>query len=166
MKKQIISLGLLLSGLTGFTQTDSIQAPYKRFPGFPPVQLLLADSNSLFTKNDLAKKKAVMLMIFNPACEHCQHETEEIIKNIDQFKNIQIIMATMMPLGNMKAFIETYKLAQYKNIVVSQDIHFFLPAYFMINTLPFLAFYNKKKELISVFEGSMSIENALKELNK
>ena len=36
-----------------------------------------------------------MLMVFSPDCEHCQHETEEIIKNIDQFKKYQIVMATL-----------------------------------------------------------------------
>jgi hypothetical protein len=36
----------------------------------------------------------------------------------------------------------------------------------MIHNLPFHAFYNKKKELISAFEGSMSVEKILVELEK
>jgi thioredoxin-related protein len=150
----------------GFTQVDSTTAPYLRFPNFPPVKLLMPDSTSFFTKDELSKKSAVMLMLFNPECDHCQHETEEIIKNIDRFKNIQIVMATSMPFISMKEFMEKYKLAAYKNITVAQDTHYFLPSYYMIRNLPFLAFYNKKKELISVFEGSMPIEKALEELKK
>lgn len=107
-----------------------------------------------------------MLMLFNPGCSHCQHETEEIIKNIDRFKGKQIVMATMMPFDSMMTFREKYKLAQFNNIIVAQDTHFFLPPYFMVNSLPFLAFYNKKKELISVFEGSMPIEKVIAELKK
>ena len=147
-------------------QSDSTKAPYLRFPFFPPVKLLLPDSASYFSKNDLPKKSAVMLMLFNPQCEHCQHETEAITKNIDKFKDIQIVMTTFMPFDSMMAFREKYKLAQFDNIIIAQDSHYFLPTYFMISNLPFLAFYNKKKELISVFEGSLSIEKVLQELKK
>jgi thioredoxin-related protein len=52
-------------------------------------------------------------------------------------------------------------LANYKNIVVAQDTHYFLTSFFTIHSLPFLAFYNRKKELITVFEGSMPVEKVL-----
>jgi thioredoxin-related protein len=166
MKKSILFFSILVFVQIGFAQGDSTKAPYLRFPNFPPVKLLMPDSASYFTKDDLPKKSAVMLMLFNPQCDHCQHETEEIIKHIDQFKGIQIVMTTSMLFDSMMTFREKYKLADFKNIVVAQDTHFFLPSYFMIRNLPFLAFYNKKKELISVFEGSMPIEKALEELKK
>lgn len=166
MKKYFLGVVLTLLMLPGYSQNDSLQPPYKRFPFFPPVKLLLPDSVSYFTKDDLSKKSPVMLMIFNPACEHCQHETEEIIKNIDRFKGKQIVMATMMPFDSMMRFREKYKLTKFKNIIVAQDTHYFLPEFFMIRQIPFLAFYNKKKELISVFEGSMPIEKAIGELKK
>ncbi len=105
-------------------------------------------------------------MLFNPQCEHCQHETTELVKNIDKFKDIQIVMATSMPFDSMLAFREKYKLAEYKNIVVAQDIQFFLVTYFMIHNLPFLAFYDKKKELISVFEGGLPMDKILKVFDK
>jgi thioredoxin-related protein len=166
MKKYLLLVVLTSVMLNVYSQNDSTQAPYKRFPTFPPVKLLLPDSISYFTKTDLSKKSPVMLMLFNPGCSHCQHETEEIIKNIDRFKGKQIVMATMMPFDSMMTFREKYKLAQFNNIIVAQDTHFFLPPYFMVNSLPFLAFYNKKKELISVFEGSMPIEKVIAELKK
>ena len=166
MKKYLLLSGLLALMITGYSQVDSIKAPYQKFPSFPPIKLLLPDSSSFFTKSDLAKKSPVMLMLFNPQCEHCKHETEQLVKNIDKFKNIQIIMVTSMPFDSMMTFREKYKLAQFDNIIVAQDSHYFLPTYFMISNLPFLAFYNKKKELISVFEGSLSIEKVLQELKK
>lgn len=99
--------------------------------------------------------------MFNPKCEHCQHETEELIKHIDQFKNIQIVMATSMLFDSMMVFREKYKLAQYKNIVVAQDANYFLFSFYLNHSLPFLAFYNKKKELIKVFEGTMKMEDVI-----
>jgi len=98
-----------------------------------------------------------MLMLFNPQCEHCQHETEELIKNIDKFKKIQVIMSTTAPFDSMMAFREKYKLDTYENIVVAKDTDYFLFSFYQNNNLPFLAFYNRKKELLSVFQGSLPI---------
>jgi len=165
MKKKLLLFIFIVSLLKGFSQQGPDQPPYLRFPTFPPVKLLLPD-NTYFTKDVLKKKSAVMLIIFNPQCEHCQHETDELIKHIDELKNIQIIMATVMPFDSMMNFRKKYQLDKYKNIVVGQDIHFFLPGFYMIRNMPYLAFYNKKKELISVFEGNMPMERVIKELAK
>jgi thiol-disulfide isomerase/thioredoxin len=166
MKRLIPLVIFLCFAAPVFSQADSIKAPYQRFTGFPPVKLLLPDSVTYFTKNDLPKKSPVMLMVFNPACHHCQHETEEIIKNIDEFKNIRIVMATSMPFDSMMAFRKNYKLDQYKNIIMGQDINYFLFTYYMISNLPFLAFYDKKKEFISKFDGGLPIERVIEIFKK
>lgn len=98
-------------------------------------------------------------MLFNPDCEHCQHETEEIIKNIDQLKDVQIVMATMMPFSLMKSFYEKYGLEKYENINVGQDIKYTLPSFYQISFMPYLAMYDKKGNLLTTFEGSMKIQD-------
>ena len=107
-----------------------------------------------------------MFMLFNPDCEHCNKETEEILENISRFKNIQIIMATSMPFNLMKEFHDKFNLSQYSNIIVGNDVNYFLPPFYKIGNLPFLAFYNKKHELISVFEGALSVTKILAEFDK
>lgn len=170
MKRYSVLLALLAFSLTVFAQhnhqTDSVPAPATRFKSFPPVKLLMPDSSSYFTKDVLPKKTPVLLMVFHPSCEHCQAETENITKNIDKFKGIQIVMSTMVPLFEMKAFMDKYHLAAYENIIVAQDYTFFLPPYFQFNNLPFLAFYNKKKKLVSTFSGSLPVDKIVAELRK
>lgn len=161
MKKTVLLLVMALLALQSFSQKDSTQAPYKRFPGFPPISLLLPDGVSYFTKKDLPANKSVMLMLFNPSCSHCQEETKQITANISKFSNIHIVMCTPMPLDSMLAFRAKYKLANFKNITVTQDNKVMMPTYFMINNLPYMAFYNRKKELIGTHEGSMGIEKML-----
>jgi thioredoxin-related protein len=161
MKKHLLALVFLLSLLEGSAQNDSMQPPYKRFPSFPPVKLLNIDSITYFSKKDLPKKKPVMLIIFNPVCTHCQHETQEITKHMDRFKDIHIVMATTMPYDSMMSFRQRYGLAQYSNITVVQDTKFFLPVFYMISNLPFIALYNKKGKLITTFEGSVKVETLL-----
>lgn len=165
MRITLLAILLVLTGFAGMAQ-DNPDAPYKKYPVYPPVKLLMADSSSWFAKTDLPKKKPVMLILFNPKCEHCQHETEELTRQISRFKGIHIVMATTAPLEEMKAFAEKYQLSQYENISVGRDTGFFLPVYFDISNLPFHAFYNKKLELISVFAGSMTVEKSLAELDK
>ncbi len=162
MKTILLGFFTLFFVVTAFSQNEPVLPPYKRFPAFPPVKLLLPDSVSFFTKDDLDKKSPVMLMLFSPQCDHCKHETEDLIKNIDKFKDIQVIMATSAHFDSMVVFREKYKLAQYSNLIVAKDFQFFLPTFFAIRNMPFFAFYNRKKVLLSVFEGTISMDAILK----
>lgn len=167
MRKFFAILGLLSITITHvFGQTDSvIKAPYEKVPVFPPVKLLLPDKTS-FSKKDLPAKKPVMLMVFNPQCEHCQHETEEILKHTDWFSDVTIVMATMMPYDSMMAFRERYSLAAQPNIIVGQDNQYFLISFYNVTNLPFMAFYDKKGRLISVSRGTMPVDKVAAELKK
>lgn len=150
-----------------FAQTDSVPPPpYKRFPTVPPFRLLQVDSATWYTKDNLPRKKPVLIMVFSPDCEHCKHETEEIIKNIKQFKKIQIVMATFMPMDKMKKFYGFFELYRYENIIVGRDENFILAPFYNLRNMPFLAFYDKKGNLIDVHEGNMAIEEVLKKFEE
>ncbi|HYM94422.1 MAG TPA: thioredoxin, partial [Chitinophagaceae bacterium] len=88
MKKQLLFVILVFATISSFGQVDSLQPAYKRFPTLPPVKLLLTDSSSHFTKENFSKKTPVLIILFNPECEHCKKETEEMLDSIDRFKNI------------------------------------------------------------------------------
>lgn len=167
MKTTLLSLLFLVCINRVQAQTSTPpEPPYKKHPFFPPVKLLLPDSATWFVKADLPRKKPVMLVLFNPKCEHCQHETRELVAQIDRYKGIQIVMATTAPFADMKQFRDEYGLSALPQVTVGWDNSFFLPVYFDIHNLPFHAFYNKKGELISVFNGSMTVEKTLAELDK
>lgn len=153
--------------LTGFAQNDSLPQPaYKRFPFVPPFRLLLSDSTTWVTKEDLPEKKAVLVIVFSPDCEHCKHETEEIIRRIDDFKKISIVMATPMAHAKMKEFVSQFGLQRFPNIIVGRDVNFMLPVYYDMRNFPFLGFYNKKGDLIEGFEGSLPIDQVLAKFDK
>ena len=147
---------------SSYSQQENVtEPPYKRFPTVPPLKLLLLDSTSYFSKNDLKKNKPVLIIVFNPDCEHCKHETEEIIKNIDSLKNIQIIMATIMPFDLMKSFYENYDLQRFQNITVGKDVQYTLPSFYQMHFMPYLAMYDKKGKLLATFEGAMKMEDLI-----
>ena len=64
----------------------------------------------------------------------------------------------------MKQFIEKYKLAELANVVVGQDIYYFMPGFFAFRNLPFMALYSKKGNLISTSEGGLPLMKVVEEL--
>jgi thioredoxin-related protein len=166
MKKIVILLAGIIMPVLLFAQSDSLQLPYVKNPTFPPARLLMIDSTVHIIKDELPRKRPILLMVFSPTCEHCKHETEDLVKNIQKFKKITIVMATMQPWNEMMAFRNFYGLGQYENIYMGKDVDFFLPPFYNIKNLPFLAFYSKKGELINVFSGSLPLDKVLEEFEK
>jgi thioredoxin-related protein len=162
MKKWLLTLAPVLFVLVTVAQSDTAY-PYKRFPTVPPISLLQADS-SLLTKAQL-KKAPVLLMFFSPSCDHCQHQVADMIKRMEEFKNTQWVLATYQPFEEMVEFIKTYELDKYPNIKVGRDEKFVLPAFYHIQSLPYLALYNKKGDLVNTWQGNVAVDTLLKALH-
>ncbi|MFV0605649.1 MAG: TlpA family protein disulfide reductase [Niabella sp.] len=159
MKYILLLFTFIFTGLSSFAQQN--EAPYLKYKTVPSARLLLSDSTGVELKARLDKKKPLMIVVFSPECDHCKHEAEELVKNIDKFKKIQIVMVSMLPIFKMNEFVKHYGLDKYSNILVGRDIGYVFPVYYDIKSLPYHAFYNKDKKLIMGFEGSMSVEKIL-----
>jgi len=162
MKKWLLTVVPVLFVLMAVAQTDTVY-PYKRFPTVPPFSLLQADS-SLLTKAQL-KKGPVIVMFFSPSCDHCQHQVSDMLKRMEEFKNTQFVLATYQPFEEMVEFIATYELAKYPNIKVGRDEKFVLPPFYHIQSLPYLAIYNKKGDLVNTWQGNVPVDELLKALH-
>ncbi len=147
-----------------FTQADSSMPVYLRFPTIPQFTIYRAADSSAFTREDLQKRKSTILIIFSPDCEHCQHETQELLANIDRFKKAQIIMITYQPYQEMVQFYKDYKIANFSQITMGRDTKFFFPIFFRVQNLPSIFVYNKKGEFKKAFEGSVKIDKIADEL--
>ncbi len=159
MKYFFLLISMLIISLASSAQQT--QPAYLQYRTVPAARLLLADSSGKELKAMLDKKKPLMIVVFSPECDHCKHEAEELVRNINKFKNIQIMMISMQPLHQINDFANRYNLVKYKNITVGRDYAYILPVYYDIKSLPFHAFYNKEKQLITAFEGSMTIDKIL-----
>ncbi|MCU7548237.1 thioredoxin family protein [Chitinophagaceae bacterium LB-8] len=159
--KKIILFCLILLSSASYAQVDSTLPPFKRFPNLPPIQLLLADSTTKYTKKDIPKNKPVLLMLFSPDCSHCQHTAEEMVQRKDELKNITIIMATLHSIKEMNAFVDKYGLNQIPNVTIGKDLYYIMPSFYAVKNFPYLAFYNKKGQLIMGYEGSMPLSKII-----
>ncbi len=164
MKNIFTFLALVLFCIKGFGQADTDTAVYLRFPTIPQFTVYKAPDSTAFSRDDLKKKKPVIFMIFSPDCEHCQHETEELLANIKKFKNTQIVMVTYLPYDEMIAFYKNYKIANYPQITMARDTKFFFPVYFKVRNLPSIFLYDKKGDFKKAFEGSVKIDSIASEL--
>lgn len=75
-------------------------------------------------------------------------------------------MATTLPFEKMKEFYINYGLERFKNVIVGKDVNFSLPVFYNVRNLPFLAFYDKKGNLIDIFEGSLPVEKVIEKINQ
>ena len=158
MKQWLLVLMILTSAFAAHSQlADTTQPFYKRFPTVTPFQILLSDSTTLYTRAQLPKGMATGFIVFSPDCSHCQQEAEAIVANKEKLNDIQIVMITMNPFPAMKEFITRYKLNEVPNLVVGRDIYYLMPTFYRFHHLPFHAMYNKEGNLLSTFEGSMSV---------
>lgn len=161
MKKWFLSVAALFLVLMAVAQNDT-SYPYKKFPTVPPFTLLQADSTK-FTKDQL-KKGPVLLMFFSPGCDHCQHQMEDIMKKIEEFKHTQLVLATYEKFEDMLEFIKYFELAKHDNIKIGRDEKFFLPPFYHMQSLPYLAAYNKKGDLVDTWQGNVPVDTLVKAL--
>lgn len=159
--KFLCTLLLTIVTFAALGQSADPEPAYKRFPTLPPLQLLLGDSATKYTKESIPKKKPVFIMLFSPDCSHCQHTAEEMITYKEELKDIHIIMSTMHTMTQMNDFVQKYGLSQLPNLTVGKDLYYILPGFYNIKHLPYMAFYNKKGGLISAFEGGLPIPKVL-----
>ncbi|WP_407522042.1 hypothetical protein PDL71_13760 [Lacibacter sp. MH-610] len=164
MKSFLFCYTVLLA-LNATASVDSIPAHLKGLK-IPDFKLLLVDSSTSFYTENLDGKKNTLIMLFSPDCDHCQHQTEDIIQNIAAFKNTQIVMTTVLPFNQMKTFYETYRLQRFKNIIMGRDVLYFFSPYYRAQFTPYLALYNKKGELLYTNDGQVKIETLLAQLPK
>jgi thioredoxin-related protein len=162
MKRYFILVMILFTSLAIQAQGDNTRkkkdtlADFMRMPYLPAFRIMRFDSTYI-TKASLKQDKHTIVMLFSPDCEHCQHQTEDLIKHMDELKEVQFIMTTYQPMENMKRFYEKYQLAKYPDIHMGRDTHYFFGPFYKIKSIPFLAFYDKKQDLMKVFDGGAPI---------
>jgi len=167
MMKKLFFVGLMLINVAVFAQTQGQpKVPaFRSNPTLPQLQLLKIDS-SYITKESLNKDQDVMIMYFSPKCDHCIQQWKEMTARMDELKEFQIVMATYQPFEEMVEFYKNYQLNTYKNILIGRDIKFALPPFYVMNTLPYFALYDKKGNLITTFEGNVKVDTLIGSFKK
>ena len=166
MKKLFLASFSFAAVISIFAQQNPEQPKTQQSPTIPVFHILKVDSASYYTNNDLKKHHETIIMYFSPECDHCKHQTKEMLAEIDKLKNIEIVMATYFPLSEMKDFYKNFHISDYPNIIMGRDEKYQIPSHYKIQSLPFLALYNKKGTLIKTFEGNQKVDTLLNAFKK
>jgi len=157
MRKCFFIIACICLTKISLAQSDS-SLIYLRFPTIPPFSITKVPDSTRFTKDELSKKKATLIFIFSPDCEHCQQETKALIDHIKLFKKVQIIMATPLEHELIKQFYELYKIAEYPNIIMGRDPTNFLGTFYKVEFYPSIFLYDKKGNFVKAFDGTVPVE--------
>lgn len=170
--KSICLPALLLFASTAFLQAQqpvpqaansNPPPPYLRFKTIPPFELR-GTNGQMISRDQLEKRNGTVIMFFSPDCHHCVAQVEWMKKDISKFDKYNLVLATYQPMETLVEFIRKFQLSEWKNLVIGRDEKFFLPTYFRITNLPFIATYNKKGELLKAFDGNAATELILQSL--
>lgn len=153
--KCLFGFCLLLAGVAANAQADTSLPLYKQFPDLPPLSVYRYPDSARIVKDNLARRVNTMVMIFSPDCDHCQHATEDLLRNMNLFKNVQIVMVTNSPWEMIKPFYDVFHLNAFPNILVGRDPAYMLGTFYNVKNFPSIFLYNRKGQFLQSFEGTV-----------
>lgn len=150
MKRIVIIYALCFVVLSLEAQLPPVNA--KAIPAFSIQQ---ADG-SLFTASSLKTGQPVMLVYFDPDCEHCMVFASELVAKADIISDIQVIMVTYVPVESLNKFIAMSGLRDYPQIKVGTEGEKFIVRYhYNVMQFPFLALHDRNGMLFATYESKI-----------
>jgi cytochrome oxidase Cu insertion factor (SCO1/SenC/PrrC family) len=140
-------------------QAQATQKPAKK--GIPPFDIQLVNGQH-FKSSDLRKDQPLMIIYFDPTCDHCHIFINDLLKKIGLFKDVQIVMITYVPLDQVKSYMTGSELSKQPGIKVGTEGTTFVVRYFYdIVQFPYVALHKKDGTLISTYESKVPDPEAL-----
>lgn len=161
-----LTIVFCLTAIFAKAQEADTLAPFQKHTTLPAFELLMMDSATTFSTYNIPDGKPIVLMFFSPDCDHCQMMTSHMLEHMKELKKARIYMLTPLSLPLLKDFAEKYKLDKYKNITYGKDYKYFFPVYYQVDYVPFIAVYDKDKNLVTSFEGDAKIEELIEAVEK
>lgn len=130
----------------------------------PPFKMYRSDK-TIFNAAELPKTKPVVLIYFDPDCDHCQKLMKELFQKIDAFKKAEIIMLTFKPIEEVAAFEKQNNTQKHSNIIVgTEGTGFYVRNYYGLLTMPFTALYDKKGNLSYSYRKETLVDDLINRL--
>ncbi|MBN1185585.1 MAG: hypothetical protein JXB49_25085 [Bacteroidales bacterium] len=110
--------------------------------------------------------KPIMLIVFDPDCEHCLYEVREIKKHMIDLIKARLIMISTAHEPDIKRFIMNEGLDTIPEIIALRCDPGVFNETFGNTPVPSVFIYNRDKKLQSVFKGEVNIVVLINVLNK
>lgn len=175
MHRKILIAVLLLGSFAAFAQKkkkNAAKAPeakvwkdtstvnYKAIGApLPPIRVVTSAGKNI-TNRDVAYDGNLLVMLFNPTCEHCENVTAAMEKNIFLFKKTKVLMVAAAPMMEYLSYFENnMKTAQYPTFIVGIDSNFLVDRTFAYQSLPQINIYDKDRRFVKMYAGEVAIDS-------
>ena len=140
---------------------DAPRTEHKAPPQLPNMPLTTTEGTQVNVQTLDGK---VVLVLFQPDCDHCQREAEAIREHLNAFADYKIYFITYAPMEDIRQFARDYQLEKRDNIVFAlSEVQPILDNFGSIPT-PSLYIYSGQKQLVEAFEGETPIKDILEHL--
>lgn len=133
---------------------------------FPKIELLKMDSVQLLENKDIDENKTTIFINFSPTCDHCTRTIENILENINLFKETQFILSSFEDFSSIRKFYFDNFLSSYTNVFIGQEIGYSLTKQIKYASFPSLVLFDKQKKWITTIPRETNTKTILKLLNK
>lgn len=137
--------------------TDKNIGKVKALTSLPAFKTYLYDSSVLISSQDIPKGNPIILIYFSPTCENCQFEIRSITSHREIFNSSTILLITNESFDELKRFVKTNNIDSFANIIATKDFEYTFYAHFKPEKIPFIAVYNKNKQLTRIFDQQTDV---------
>jgi peroxiredoxin len=127
----------------------------------PTMPIRFNDGTELSVKTLEGK---IILILFQPDCDHCQREAVQIRENLDAFKDHKLYFISSAPLPEIEKFAADYGLADKDGVYFAQTAAENVIGSFGPIEAPSLYLYSAEGKLVQSFNGEVDISVVLKYL--
>ena len=127
----------------------------------PDMRIRLADGNTVDIKEIKSK---VILVLFQPDCDHCQNEAQQIEAHLDDFQQYDLYFISSASITEVKTFAENYNLSGRPKVWFGTTTLESILNNFGGIPAPSLYIYHEGGKLIQELNGEIDISVILKYL--
>jgi peroxiredoxin len=156
----LIAVILLLAGC-GTKEKKEEVSPKEETPPAPisnerPVMTFTMLGGAKIDAREIAEP--LVLVLFQPDCNHCQQEARQIRNRLEAFRNYQLYFISSAPAEEINKFAREYKLDGIDNVHFGMtDVESVWSNYGVISA-PSVYLYTKEGRLVQNFEGQVDVE--------
>lgn len=144
-------------------ETHAAPVDYKKIGApLPPLHIYTRDGLHL-TEKDLAGDGYLILMLFNPTCDHCEEQTRLFKEHLSAFKKTRLaLLAAGSMVPHLGYFSQITQTADVPELIIGVDSADYIDQTFQQVTLPQINVYNSERKLVDVFLGSTPLDSLQK----
>jgi thioredoxin-related protein len=127
----------------------------------PLMTFTLTDGNKVDAQEINEK---MVLVLFQPDCDHCQAEAKQIKARLDAFKDYQLYFISSQPIEVINQFAKDYQLSGKNNVHFGWTSVESVLNNFGAISAPSIYIYTQEGKLVESFDGQVDVEMVIRYL--